>query len=106
MAPMQHVQLNPAGAGRTQERAPEVKAALANRLSRLAGQILGVRGMVERDAHCSDIVVQCQAVASAISSLERELVADYARGEFARKVQTGDPKAVQEFMWTLRRLLN
>jgi len=106
MGRMQNDQPNPAGEGRTQKRSPEVKAALANRLSRMAGQILGIRGMVERDAHCADIVVQCQAAASAIASLERELIADYASGEFARSIRMEDPQAVPEFMWTLRRILH
>ena len=46
-------------------RTPEEHKALLNRLSRIEGQIRGIRGMVEKDVYCADILVQVAAANSA-----------------------------------------
>ena len=45
-------------------RTPEEHKALLNRLSRIEGQIRGIRGMVEKDVYCADILVQVAAANS------------------------------------------
>ena len=39
-------------------RTEEERRKLMNRLSRMEGQIRGIRGMLEKDAYCTDILVQ------------------------------------------------
>ena len=46
-------------------RSEEERRALQNRLSRIEGQIRGLRGMIERDAYCTDILTQSAAAAAA-----------------------------------------
>lgn len=36
--------------------------ALLRRLSRIEGQVRGIRGMVEKEAYCTDILTQVSAV--------------------------------------------
>ena len=43
---------------RTTERSQEEKKKLIHRLNRIEGQIRGIRGMLERDAYCPDILTQ------------------------------------------------
>lgn len=90
---------------RKQARSPEDKTNFVNRLSRVSGQIQGIKGMIDRDLHCTDILVQCSAVVAAISSLERELLAEYIRTEVSSGLREDKPGAVSELMWTLRRLM-
>ena len=52
---------------RHKDRSPEEYKALVNRLSRIEGQVRGVRGMLEKDAYCVDILVQVAAVNSALN---------------------------------------
>ena len=40
---------------RHKDRTPEEHKALLNRLSRIEGQVRGIRGMLEKDAYCVDI---------------------------------------------------
>ena len=47
-------------------RTPEEHKALLNRLSRIEGQIRGIRGMVEKDVYCADILVQVAAANSCL----------------------------------------
>ena len=60
---------------RHKDRSPEEYKALVNRLSRIEGQVRGVRGMLEKDAYCVDILVQVAAVNSALNSFAKELLA-------------------------------
>ena len=51
---------------KTKERSQEEYKNLLNRLNRIEGQIRGIRNMVEKDAYCTDILVQVAAVNAAL----------------------------------------
>ena len=55
----------------------ENKAALANRLSRIEGQVRGVARMVEEDRYCIDVLTQLQAVRAALARVETEMLKDH-----------------------------
>ena len=59
---------------RKKERTPEEYKKLIHRLNRIEGQIRGIRGMVENDAYCPDILVQSAAVTAAMNAFNRELL--------------------------------
>ena len=56
---------------RHKERSPGEYRRLMNRLSRIEGQIRGIRGMVENGAYCPDILVQSAAVNAAINAFNQ-----------------------------------
>ncbi len=43
---------------------------ILNRLSRIEGQVRGIKKMVEEDVYCIDIIVQTSAIKQAISTIE------------------------------------
>ena len=43
---------------KTKHRSPQEQKQLANRLSRIEGQVRGLRDMLQADAYCPDILVQ------------------------------------------------
>ena len=47
---------------KTKHRSPEEQKSLTNRLSRIEGQVRGLREMLQKDAYCTDILVQVSAV--------------------------------------------
>ena len=51
---------------RKKERGEDEKKLLLNRLSRIEGQIRGIRAMVEKDAYCPDILTQASAASAAL----------------------------------------
>ena len=53
------------------------KAALANRLSRIEGQVRGVARMIDEDRYCIDVVTQIQAVRAALAKVETEMLNDH-----------------------------
>ena len=56
---------------RTKERPEEEIKDLIHRLNRVEGQIRGIRGMIEKDAYCVDILNQVSAATSALNSFTR-----------------------------------
>ena len=61
-------EMNCCCSGKMTQRTPEERRALLNRLSRIEGQIRGLRGMVEQDAYCADILVQSAAAGAAVNA--------------------------------------
>ena len=47
---------------KTKERSEKEYKDMIHRLNRIEGQIRGIKGMVERDGYCTDILVQVAAV--------------------------------------------
>ena len=61
---------------RKKERSPEEYKKLIHRLNRIEGQIRGIKGMVENNAYCPDILIQSAAVNAAINAFNKELLAN------------------------------
>ena len=86
-------------------RSDEEQRLLINRLSRIEGQVRGVRGMVEDDAYCIDILTQLSAISSAVSAFSRELLSSHIRSCVVESVKEGEAGAVDELIDTLTRLI-
>ena len=90
---------------RKKERSESEYKSLINRLSRIEGQVRGLRGMIERDAYCTDILVQSSAVTAALNAFNRELLSNHIRTCVVQDVQEGKEEAIDELLVTLRRLM-
>jgi len=66
------------------------KSKLANRLSRIEGQVRGVSRMVEEDRYCIDILTQVQAVRAALARVETELLKDHLNHCIEGAIVSGD----------------
>ena len=86
------------------ERSEDEKKRLINRLSRIEGQVRGVRGMVEKDAYCTDILLQVTAIASALDAFQRELLCEHIRTCVVQDIRDGRDETVEELIETLRRI--
>lgn len=87
------------------ERNDENKKKLINRLSRIEGQIRGIKSMVESDAYCNDILVQCAAVNAAVNAFNRELLSSHVKGCVVRDIQNGELEVIDELLDTLQKLM-
>ena len=47
---------------------------IADRLARIEGQLRGIRGMVEKERDCIDVITQVSAVRQSLASLGTELL--------------------------------
>ena len=64
---------------RKKERTPEEYTRLIHRLNRIEGQIRGIRGMVENDAYCPDILMQSAAAGAALHPFNKARPASLMR---------------------------
>lgn len=78
---------------------------LINRLSRLEGQIRGIKGMVEEDAYCTDILVQSAAASAALNAFNRELLGNHIRGCVANDIRAGNDEVIDDLLDTLYKLM-
>lgn len=90
---------------RHKKRTDEEYKRLMNRLNRIAGQINGIKGMLEKDAYCVDVLVQSAAVSAALNSFNRELLASHIRTCVAEDIKSGKDEVVEELIETLGRLM-
>ena len=87
------------------ERSPEEAKQLIHRLNRIEGQIRGIRGMVEKNIYCTDILVQVAAVNAALNAFNRELLDNHIRTCVASDLRQGKEETIDELMQTLQKLM-
>ena len=90
---------------RTKERSPQEYKKLVNRLSRIEGQIRGIKNMVEEDAYCIDILVQVAAANAALNSFNKELLASHIKTCVADDKRNGKDETIDELVITLQKLM-
>nr|WP_316614949.1 metal-sensing transcriptional repressor [uncultured Ruminococcus sp.] len=86
------------------ERSKEEKKKLINRLSRIEGQIRGIRNLVENDAYCVDILTQSAAAKNAFAAFNRELLRRHIEGCVVRDIQNGEAD-IDELMDIIGKLM-
>ena len=90
---------------RTKERSPKEYRDLLNRLNRIEGQVRGIRGMLERDAYCADILVQVSAVNAALNSFNKVLLSNHIHTCVAEDIRKGNDEAIDELTDLLKKLM-
>ena len=90
---------------RHKDRTPEEYRALANRLSRIEGQVRGIRAMLDKDVYCADILVQVAAVNAALNGFSKELLGQHIRTCVADDLKAGETQRLDELLQLLPRLM-
>ena len=90
---------------RTKHRDDKEERDLLNRLSRIEGQIRGIKGMVERNVYCTDILIQVAAVNAALNSFNKELLAEHIRNCVVRDIREGKDETIEELVVILQKLM-
>lgn len=81
------------------------KKLLDNRLSRIEGQVRGLRKMLEEDCYCTDILTQTSAVQAALNAFNRELLVRHLKTCVVDNIRAGDDSVVDELAATLQKLM-
>ena len=90
---------------RHKERTPEEYRNLINRLSRIEGQVRGIRTMVEKDVYCTDILVQVAAVNAAMNGFSKELLGQHIRTCVAEDLRAGGDEKLNELLALMPKLM-
>lgn len=78
---------------------------LVHRLNRIEGQIRGIRGMVENDAYCVDILTQVSAAGAALTAFSRELLNDHVRTCVVQDIREGGEEKVEELLKVIQKFI-
>lgn len=78
---------------------------LINRLNRIEGQIRGIKGMLEDDCYCTDILIQVSAVSAALNAFNRELLSNHIHTCVADGIRGGNDEVIDELTKTLQKLM-
>lgn len=90
---------------KTKERSEKEYKDLIHRLNRIEGQIRGIKGMVEEERYCTDILVQVAAVNAALNSFNKKLLENHIKTCVVRDIRDGKEDTIDELMETLRKLM-
>lgn len=90
---------------KTKQRSTAEYKDLIHRLNRIEGQIRGIKGMVEQDAYCPDILTQVSAVTAALNSFNKVLLSNHIHTCVADDIRAGKDETIDELTHLLQKLM-
>ena len=90
---------------KSKHRSEEEYRSLMNRLNRIEGQVRGVKGMLEKEAYCTDILTQVAAVNAALNAFSKELLANHIRTCVAKDIRDGKDEVIDDLVRTMQKLM-
>jgi CsoR family transcriptional regulator, copper-sensing transcriptional repressor len=82
-----------------------VKKDMITRLNRIEGQIRGIKGMIEKDVYCDDVITQLSATQSALNSVAKILLEGHLKGCVVTRLSEGDEVVLDELLVTIQKLM-
>lgn len=82
-----------------------VKKNLVNRLNRVEGQIRGIKGLIEKDTYCDDVIHQIAASQSALNSVAKILLEGHMKTCIVDRLKIGDEEVIDELLVTIQKLM-
>ncbi len=86
------------------EKSIKNQKSVMDRLSKIEGQIRGIKNMIEQEAYCDDIINQIEASRSALHSVQIILLESHIKNCVIDQLQQGDSNAVDEILITIKKL--
>lgn len=83
----------------------KVKKDMITRLNRVEGQIRGIKGMIEKDVYCDDVITQLAATQSALNSVAKILLEGHLKGCVVDRLGEGDETVLDELLVTIQKLM-
>ncbi|MEH7086728.1 metal-sensitive transcriptional regulator [Neobacillus drentensis] len=83
----------------------KVKKNLVTRLNRIEGQIRGIKGLIEKDTYCDDVITQISATQSALNSVAKILLDGHLKTCVLERINEGDTEVLDEVLLTIEKLM-
>lgn len=83
----------------------KVKQNLITRLNRIEGQTRGIKGLIEKDTYCDDVITQISATQSALNSVAKILLEGHMKNCVVERIQEGDMEVLDEVLVTIHKLM-
>lgn len=98
-------QCDPDLSDRKSHHSEKIKKNLITRLNRVEGQIRGIKGLIEKDTYCDDVITQIAATQAALNSVAKILLEGHMKSCVVERIQEGDHEVVDELLTTIQRLM-
>lgn len=76
---------------------------LQKRLNRIIGQLNGVKGMIDDNRYCGDVLTQLAAAESGLRSVSRMLLEDHLETCVVEEIQAGNKEVIDEVITLIKR---
>ncbi len=96
---------NTAADDKSTYRTDKLKKSLVTRLNRVEGQIRGIRGMIEKDSYCDDVLNQITAASAALNGISKLVLENHIRSCVVDKIKEDENGIVEELIITIGRML-
>lgn len=83
----------------------KTKKSLIHRLNRIEGQIRGVKGLIEKDTYCDDVLNQISSIQSALNGVGKLLLEHHMKSCVIERIQDGDQEVIDELLTTVNKLM-
>lgn len=83
----------------------ETKQSLTVRLNRIEGQIRGIKGMIEKNTYCDDVLIQIAAVQSALKSVSGLLLENHMKSCIVERILAGEEEVVDDLLVTIKKMM-
>ncbi len=83
----------------------KTKQNLVTRLNRIEGQVRGIKGLIDRDTYCDDVITQIAATQAALNSVAKLLLEGHMKSCVLERIQEGDTAVLDEVLVTFQKLM-
>lgn len=84
---------------------PNEKKKHLNRMSRIIGHLEHIKGMMERDEDCSDVLMQLAAAKSALNGLGKSIINEHLTHCIVHAIEDGDMEEIEEFQKSIQKYI-
>lgn len=78
---------------------------LVGRMNRIEGQVRGIKGMIERQVYCDDVLNQISSAQSALRGVARLLLEKHMKSCVTEQLAAGDEQVIDEVLHTIFKLM-
>ncbi len=80
------------------------KQELTTRLSRIEGQVRGIKQMINDDRYCDDILIQVSAIINSLKGFGNTVLKDYVATKIVDDLRNGKDGATEEMIDLFKRI--
>ncbi|MDQ6423078.1 metal-sensitive transcriptional regulator [Paenibacillus sp. LHD-117] len=91
--------------GRQSHHSEKTKNNLISRLNRIEGQVRGLKGLIEKDTYCDDVLNQISSVQSALNGVGKLLLEHHMKSCVIERIQDGENEVIDELLVTINKLM-
>lgn len=87
-------------------RTEDKKKIIRNRISRIEGQLRGVKRMIEEDVYCKDVLIQLSAIENSVKSLSNHILENHLYNCVSKDIEKGNFEIIDELIALFKKFNN